>query len=657
MFEYPKNKMANNSRRGRKKPQARSRRPAYKRREQRNHSLKTIKVDKNSIHSGWKKELGGIIRYYVHHRTKHGNCSKRQAEEEIQNTYSKCDCSTKQTKEEIIRAFGMTKGGDEEWIQMSMAIERNSMEENIEKKVSLELEQTVDKKGLQLKQIQKSGEGPAHSNESWNFVVVPDWSMGKSFFIQVQNRSAIDLSCEITIDDHKVARNVPLPHNETRTVRPDNTRYFESHKWVLQPAKRIKFGESKIIKTISNAKTAIPSGMTQRSNPPRRTKRYNGIRPTYTETNPRISIELYPDPTRYGWIFTGSVEESFVEFYEKKVNIGTVRMDLYYTSATVKTTLCHSTTGMNQLFRNKVSPEDFIKILQNPRSHTGRGYRRNDKRPVNLDVNTKEDDFDDDIVEAQSNEESMNIDSQMEVDEGTSSATTYYAKNDSYDFKSQGHSNRRVEMTKLNSSNEYNKWEEAAKKEWAVVHAKFYVSISQSMTRSGRRNHRQVSSQRNRNGRRQLENLPEQSSVVDIKAAENATLGTKFQATGKNLDRSTRRSKVKMRRIKGLDDSESMRGAPLFEYKLYYRSQDIFTKNTDMDSDNEMGDETNLNEYKDAMINKVEHLHPENMSARPEEAEEELKECKKKIRKSDNTNDIEEVVEIYFRRVTKSQFS
>ncbi len=128
-------------------------------------------------------------------------------------------------------------------------------------------------------------------------------------------------------------------------------------------------------------------------------RRYNGIRPNYD--NPlspqRIPYELYPDPTTYGWIFTGSHEPSYVEFYEKiPMNDGiVVKLDLYYTTGTIKTSMDHPRKGHTQLFASNssgssnsngrssseensgmVSPELYMEILENPRVHTNVRYQR-----------------------------------------------------------------------------------------------------------------------------------------------------------------------------------------------------------------------------------------------------------------------------------------
>lgn len=92
----------------------------------------------------------------------------------------------------------------------------------------------------------------------------------------------------------------------------------------------------------------------------------------------RVPYNDYPDPGDYGWTFTGSNEESRVEFFEKTFDDhGVVKLDLYYTTGTVKTVLDHPRQGVTQLFGkgNDLSPETYRTILQNPRTHTSVRYQ------------------------------------------------------------------------------------------------------------------------------------------------------------------------------------------------------------------------------------------------------------------------------------------
>lgn len=57
-----------------------------------------------------------------------------------------------------------------------------------------------------------------------------------------------------------------------------------------------------------------------RAGSPGNKSRYNYQRPNYRGL--RVSIADYPDPCDYGWMFTGSNEQSRVEFFEKKTISG-----------------------------------------------------------------------------------------------------------------------------------------------------------------------------------------------------------------------------------------------------------------------------------------------------------------------------------------------
>ena len=108
-----------------------------------------------------------------------------------------------------------------------------------------------------------------------------------------------------------------------------------------------------------------------------RGERYNGRRPDYR--GQRVSSRDYPDPTAFGWTFTGSCEGGRAEFFEKDFSQhGVVKLDFYYTTGTVKTVLDHPRQGVTQLFAkgNRLSPGMYRAILQNPRHHTGNRYHR-----------------------------------------------------------------------------------------------------------------------------------------------------------------------------------------------------------------------------------------------------------------------------------------
>jgi hypothetical protein len=109
-----------------------------------------------------------------------------------------------------------------------------------------------------------------------------------------------------------------------------------------------------------------------------RGERYNGRRPSYQHCG-RVSYDAYPDPTSFGWTFTGSCEGGRAEFFEKDfAEHGVVKLDFYYTTGTVKTVLDHPRQGVTQLFAkgSNLSPELYRQILRDPRAHTNVRYHR-----------------------------------------------------------------------------------------------------------------------------------------------------------------------------------------------------------------------------------------------------------------------------------------
>ena len=61
---------------------------------------------------------------------------------------------------------------------------------------------------------------------------------------------------------------------------------------------------------------------------------------------------------------------------------GQVQINVYYTTMTVATALRHPRKGKTQLFRRHVGRKWLRKIFDNPRIHTGIGYRERKHRRV-----------------------------------------------------------------------------------------------------------------------------------------------------------------------------------------------------------------------------------------------------------------------------------
>ena len=109
-------------------------------------------------------------------------------------------------------------------------------------------------------------------------------------------------------------------------------------------------------------------------------QRYNGMRPS--DLSRRVDMQLYPDPTLFGWIFTGS--DGVTEFFEICYdNNEVIKLDWYFTTGTIKTSMNHPVQGHTQLFGARVDPEMYRAILQNPRVHTGQRYQQRHHRNNN----------------------------------------------------------------------------------------------------------------------------------------------------------------------------------------------------------------------------------------------------------------------------------
>lgn len=77
-----------------------------------------------------------------------------------------------------------------------------------------------------------------------------------------------------------------------------------------------------------------------------------------------------------GWSFkVYDVNTGMVSF----VRIGGERINIYLTTMTVVTAINHPAKGRNQLYRKNLSYKEMVKILKNPRQHTGEGYREKRK--------------------------------------------------------------------------------------------------------------------------------------------------------------------------------------------------------------------------------------------------------------------------------------
>lgn len=226
-------------------------------------------------------------------------------------------------------------------------------------------------------------------------------------------------------------------------------------------------------------------------------------------------------------------------------------------------------------------------------------------------------------------------------------------------------------MAQLEQTGAFSAWEEAARKEWACIHAKFYVSLPKRSMHPTQVDRRQVKSI-------PQEVLPRQTPVIDVKAAERATLGTEFHAIGASQPK--KRSNIVMKRIHGLNDNENSRAAPIFEYKLYYRAQEESNIDEDVD-DNDMMDsdsvsaddntknndeaslvhtlvrENNLDEYKNGKRIQIHNWHQTNTFQDPDEAEFVLNNRIESINEAATVDRINVVVEEYYQWFQKLQWN
>lgn len=103
--------------------------------------------------------------------------------------------------------------------------------------------------------------------------------------------------------------------------------------------------------------------------------RYNNMRPNYN-LFPRVQYGWYPEPSNFGWRFTGSCEVDKVEYYEREVENGIVYLDFYFMTGTARTIVNHRIDGQITLFGRGKSllPDVYQKILLNP-MFSDRGFR------------------------------------------------------------------------------------------------------------------------------------------------------------------------------------------------------------------------------------------------------------------------------------------
>lgn len=72
----------------------------------------------------------------------------------------------------------------------------------------------------------------------------------------------------------------------------------------------------------------------------------------------------------YNWDITGYHQHSYILHLQRD----DIKMNVYLTKLTIQTSMKHPKKGKTQLNRRNLKIEEVAKILENPRTHTGKGY-------------------------------------------------------------------------------------------------------------------------------------------------------------------------------------------------------------------------------------------------------------------------------------------
>jgi hypothetical protein len=623
-------KRKNNNRGGHNSPQNNKKKNQRRRKQSNNNNHQTYVVrsltndlqisSKRSIQDAWKKELGGLIRWYMNlpqHREPEQLAAARRVldgmrmanprdVQELKYCILRYMLEFVQRQQQppqdyfdtIARTIFEDTTGDEQWVRIRMVVENPHPVTQAQKQQqscmieNVPYETIVDGRWVVLKTKQQSGEGPAHTGKTWTVVIIPDGAVGRQYVVECINRSTVDLSVQMSIDGHEAAKNAPLPAQDRCTIKPDVRRYFEAHEWRLVPSRRIPLPlhhQQQQQSSNSPRQSSSPGTSSRSGYVPLR--RYNERIPNYQ--GQRVPLEAFPDLSSHGWRFTGSHEPSKVEFFEKKLNNGSIcKMDFYYTTATVITILHHPKQNKTtQLFRRCLDkePETFLKILENPRYHSGFGYYRqnqnDDDPPVSTvhlpplhEMNSESDDEEMDVDGEEEQDDPKQDGRQDNNDTTNDDNIPCYAKNDKYSFDSEGHANRQAAMEKLQSTPVFQAWENATKQDWACIHAKFFVSLR-------RYTGKDVIGKPYENNKEQM-HVPEMTPVVQVQAAKRAVVSTQFHVTGPSTE-PVKRSHVRMERIKGLNDDPAWGTGPVFDLKLYYQLEGALNNQADTVAENE----------------------------------------------------------------------
>lgn len=153
--------------------------------------------------------------------------------------------------------------------------------------------------------------------------------------------------------------NNPAPKNSFKKLREDDEKELREIEAVIQQLDDMDVPQGEAVR--GHFETQSPK------------QRYNGER-TW-DLSRRLPFDAFPDPIEFGWTFTGSWNNT-VEFFERKEEDGSiVKLDWYFTTGTLKTSLHHPFQGKTQMFAAQVDPVTYVEILINPRVHTDVRYK------------------------------------------------------------------------------------------------------------------------------------------------------------------------------------------------------------------------------------------------------------------------------------------
>ncbi len=79
---------------------------------------------------------------------------------------------------------------------------------------------------------------------------------------------------------------------------------------------------------------------------------------------------------QYDWDYLEDQKNIKMISFTKTLYGKPARINIYYGTGTVSSSLTHPKTGKTQLFRRNVTKKELHKIFINPRWHSNKGYRK-----------------------------------------------------------------------------------------------------------------------------------------------------------------------------------------------------------------------------------------------------------------------------------------